>query len=168
MNMTAVLKRIALVLGVALVVGQFVRPSRANPPIDPAATLEAVEHPPAAVSAALDRSCRDCHSSGTVWPWYTEVAPVSWWIANHVSEGRREVNFSEWGHFNARRKAKKFGEICEQVERREMPIPAYAFVHPEAQLTDSERQAICDWTKAARAKMGPLPDATPAEGKGHP
>ena len=72
--------------------------------------------------ANLDRGCRDCHSSDTVWPWYTSVSPLSWWIVHHVDEGRREVSFSEWGTLDVRRQFKKLGEICEQVEKGDMRV----------------------------------------------
>lgn len=164
----AILKKAMLVVVLVLVVGQLVRPSRANPPIDPAKTLAASSHAPADVIASLDRGCRDCHSSATVWPWYTEVAPISWWVVDHVNEGRREVSFSNWAdlNLNPRRKAKKLGDICEQVQKKEMPTLSYLVIHRDADLTDAERQAICDWTKAEQAALGPMPAVQPGEGLG--
>jgi hypothetical protein len=152
------LKKAALVVAGVLVVGQAVRPDRTNPPIDPAKTLAASGEAPAAVMASLDRGCRDCHSSETDWPWYTNVAPISWWIAHHVNDGRREVSFSNWADLDPRRKAKKLGDICEQVERKEMPMTSYLLIHREAELSDAERQAICDWTKAERATLPSMPE----------
>lgn len=138
-------KRVFLIAAIVFVAMQVIRPSRANPPIDPSKQLVA----PADVQAIFARSCNDCHSSRTVWPWYTAVAPVSWWLADHVHEGRREVNFSEWQSYSAKRKARKLKEICEQVEQGEMPLKAYLPLHPEAKLSDAERVRICEWAKSA-------------------
>ena len=157
------LKRAALVIVAALVVGQAIRPNRTNPPVDPTQTLAATLHPPATIMANLDRGCRDCHSSDTVWPWYTSVSPLSWWIVHHVDEGRREVSFSEWGTLDVRRQFKKLGDICEQVEKGDMPIESYLLIHREARLDDEERRQICDWTKSEQTKLGPLPPPSPEE-----
>src|SRR5258706_1469494 len=88
--------KIALIAVVAfLVVAQFIRPSRANPPIDPTKTLVATTPVPPSVQQTFERSCYDCHSNNTVWPWYSNVAPASWLLADDVKDGRRQVNFSE-------------------------------------------------------------------------
>ena len=75
---------------------QFVRPARTNPPTDPTATLLTRVHVPADVGAILERACRDCHSNDTKWPWYSNVAPVSWFVINHGNHGRSHFNYSEW------------------------------------------------------------------------
>ena len=93
MNM---LKTTILLAAGALVVMQFFRPERANPSTDASASFEAVAKPSPEVVASLKRACYDCHSNQTVWPWYSNVAPVSWLIANDVKEGRAHLNFSEW------------------------------------------------------------------------
>ena len=157
------LKRAAIVIVAALGVGQAFRPNRTNPPVDPTKTLAATLHPPATIMANLDRGCRDCHSSDTMWPWYTNVSPLSWWIVHHVNEGRGEVSFSEWGTLDVRRQFKKLGDICEQVEKGDMPIESYLLIHSEAQLDDEERRQICDWTKSEQATLRPLPPPSPDE-----
>ena len=157
------LKQAGLVIVGALVVGQAIRPARTNPTVDPTKTLAATIHLPANIMATLDRGCRDCHSSDTVWPWYTNVSPLSWWIAHHVTEGRREVSFSEWGTLDVRRQFKKLGDICEQVGKGEMPTESYLLIHRDAALSDEERQAVCDWTKTEQTKLGPLPPPSPEE-----
>src|ERR1051325_2772912 len=97
------LKRILLILVVLLIVAQFIRPARTNTPVDPAKELQA----PQPVASILQRSCNDCHSNGTVWPWYAQVAPVSWLLARDVRQGRREMNLSEWTAMTPRRQANK-------------------------------------------------------------
>jgi len=143
------LKRILLALVILLVVAQFIRPARTNPPIDPAHELVA----PQPVASIIQRSCNDCHSSRTVWPWYAQVAPVSWLLAKDVRQGRAEMNFSEWTTFTPRRTARKLQEICEQVEKGEMPLEFYTPLHPDAKLSDADRKVLCDWAKGERAKV---------------
>jgi len=135
------LKRTGLAVIVLLGAMQFVPVSRVNP-------TERSEAPrPAEVQALLQRACFDCHSNETRWPWYSYVAPVSFLIARDVREARRELNFSVWNQYNERRKARKFKEIVEQVEKKKMPQWYYVLVHPEAKLSDAERETIMNWAK---------------------
>jgi hypothetical protein len=138
-------KWVLLVLAVAFLAIQFVRPARTNPPIDATKTIEAAGIVPADVHAILDRSCADCHSNKTVWPWYARVAPVSWLLADDVKDGRKELNFSEWGTFKPRRKARKLDELCDQVKDKKMPLKKYLFLHPRARLSDADRARLCEW-----------------------
>lgn len=144
-------KLLLLVLVVVVIGMQFVRPSRANPPIDETKTVLATGQVPADVQAILARSCNDCHSNATKWPWYTNVAPLSWQIADHVKDGRKELNFSEWGDYKPRRQEHKLEELCEQVKEGEMPLQNYVLLHPDAKLSDADRQRLCEWSSAWRA-----------------
>lgn len=146
-------KKILLVLVILLVAAQFVRPLPANVPIDPAKTLVA----PPPIQSMFDRACQDCHTNQTRWPWYAQIAPVSWWLADHVKDGRREVNFSEWQTYSHKRKLRKLQEICEQVNKKEMPPTSYLPLHADAKLSDADRNAICDWANGERARMGRTP-----------
>ena len=161
-------KKALVVVVAALVVAQAFRPDRSNPTVDPTKTLAAAARAPLPpdVATSLERACGDCHSSGTVWPWYTNISPLSWWIAHHVEEGRREVSFSTWANLEPRRKFKKLEEMCEQVEKKDMPMPSYLLIHRDAALSDGERQAICTWTKLEQQALGPLPPAPEGEGRG--
>jgi cytochrome c551/c552 len=135
----------AVLLGfVVVVVGaQLVPVARTNPPVtgDVAAPPE--------VAALLRRACYDCHSNETVWPWYSRVAPVAWLVSHDVSEGREELNFSAWGDYPAKRRAKKLKESREEVEDGEMPPWYYLLMHPEARLDDAERARLLAWTAEA-------------------
>jgi heme-binding protein len=155
LNTTGLAKRTGAGLLLLLGLSQLARPSRTNPPVDPRKTLATTEHPPAPVAALLDRSCGDCHTNSTKWPWYTEVAPISWWIVDHVNEGRRRASFSDWADYDESRRLKELNEVCKRVERRNMPLESYLLVHRDAQLSDQERQAICDWTRTAAAVVRP-------------
>jgi Haem-binding domain len=147
-----VLKKIVLALLILFVLVQFVPRSVfpiTNPPVIQADTVEAraVALTPQ-VAAILKRSCYDCHSNTTVWPWYNKVAPVSWLLSSDVSEARGNVNFSEWGRYDAKRAAAKLQNICEQVDRGEMPLWYYTPLHPKTKLSAADKTAICAWTHA--------------------
>jgi hypothetical protein len=101
------------------------------------------------VYAVLERACFDCHSNQTEWPWYSYVAPVSWLLAHHVSEGREEMNFTEWNKVPAPKQAHKISECWEMVEEGKMPLAGYVRLHAEAKLTDSDRSLIRDWARVA-------------------
>lgn len=161
------LKRIliggAAAVAVIFIALQFVPVSgRANPPVE--ADLEA----PAEVKTILRRSCYDCHSHETRWPWYNRVAPASWLVARDVEEGRKHLNFSRWGVISSEARAEKLGEIREEIDEGEMPLWFYVPLHPEAKLSDADKSLIHDWTRAAaieaRGIEGALEDAVRAAG----
>jgi hypothetical protein len=147
-GLKTLLKRAAIVVAAGLVLAQLVRPDRTNPPTDPTRTLAATTHPPANVLAILDRGCRDCHTNDTVWPWYTNVAPISWFIVGHVNEGRHEMNLSNWAGYDKTLRGKRLAQMCDLVQREEMPLSSYLLLHRDSRLSDEDRQAICDWTDA--------------------
>lgn len=94
-------KQVAVAFVAVFAAAQLIRPERANPPTDPSRTIQAHVATTSELAAVLDRSCRDCHSNNTVWPWYTQIAPLSWLMARGVAEGRKAVNFSEWASYPA-------------------------------------------------------------------
>lgn len=143
------MKVTAIVLAVLFVAIQFIRPDRTNPPVDPSLVLKA----PADVQAILDRSCADCHSSKTHWPWYSNLAPVSWRLADHVKEGRNELSFSEFGAYTPKKAAHKMEEVCEQVKKGEMPLKDYLLLHNDARLSDAEKRRLCEWSTSEHARI---------------
>ena len=151
--MKRVLKWIGIGLAVALVVIQAVRPAKTNPPVDETKSMQANTRMSPEVSAILERACSDCHSSKTTWPWYSQVAPVSWYIVSDVNSGRKELSLSDWGTYEAKKKARKLQEICEQVEKGEMPMESYVLIHPAAKLSESDKQLLCEWAKQERERV---------------
>lgn len=93
----------------------------------------------------LTRACYDCHSNKTKWPWYSRVAPVSWWVTDHVNEGREHLNFSNWGLSNAEDQAEYAEEIIEEIEEGKMPMPSYVVGHPEAELSETDIATLRAW-----------------------
>jgi hypothetical protein len=149
----SVLKWVVIILIVGFVIIQFIRPARTNPPVNPAQSIEANLQVTPQVAAIFDRSCKDCHSNKTVWPWYTNVAPVSWLLTSHVNEGRSNMNLSEWGRYDKDKQSRRLRDMCEQVQDGAMPLSTYTPLHPRAKLTAADVQTICDWAKAERARI---------------
>jgi len=151
--MKKALKIVLILLVVLLVVAQFIRPDFTNQPVVAENRLEQSSDVPPDVAGILQRSCSDCHSNATVYPWYSQISPLSWWLKDHIKEGRRELNLSEWGTYPARKKAKKLEEMCEQVQTHEMPLPSYTWIHRNSFLSDTDIKSLCDWTAAERLKV---------------
>lgn len=161
--MKRALKIIVVVLFIAFVGIQFVRPGFNNPPLVAENTLEAATQVPEAVEKILTRSCSDCHSNKTVYPWYSKIQPPAQFLAAHIEEGRRELNFSEYATYETRRKRRKLDEICEQAQSRAMPLPSYLWIHGDAKLSDDEIKTLCDWTKAESDKLAAMPNTSPQQ-----
>jgi hypothetical protein len=147
---TAVLLFLAVILGI-----QMIRPERTNPSTDPTRTMSARLHVQADVEAVLERACRDCHSNDTVWPWYSNVAPVSWFVIDHVRSGRRHFNYSEWAVYEPEKARKILHGICDEVKDGSMPVGSYTLVHRHARLSEPDVQALCSWTQAVVAARIP-------------
>ena len=146
------LRRLLIISIVLFGAIQLIRPSRTNPAIDESVTLQARTQVPPEVNAVLERSCNDCHSNKTVWPWYSAIAPFSWYLVHDVNEGRAELSFSNWGRYPAKRTVRKLQEICEQIGNNAMPLKAYVLLHPDAKLSDAEKKLLCAWTNQERAR----------------
>lgn len=137
-----------IVLLVAFIGAQAVRPERTNPPSAPGASLLA--HATPEVSAILNRACRDCHSNDTRWPWYTNVSPTSWFVANHVNHGREHFNYSQWTSIDEDDQDSLLGGMCNLAERGRMPLPSYLLVHRDAKLSPADVKTLCAWTEKMR------------------
>jgi hypothetical protein len=107
----------------------------------------------AEAAQVLVRACGNCHSDRTDWPWYSHVPPVSWWIAQHVREGRNMLDFSEWQSYSEQQRLDKSESICGLISTGRMPPSLYTAMHPEAKLTETEKKAVCDW--AQEVTIGP-------------
>lgn len=148
-----VLQIVVIIVFVGFIVIQFFRPDFTNPPIVKGETLQDSTQVPENVNALLQRSCNDCHSNETVYPWYSKIQPSAWFLKDHIDEGRREMNFSVWNTYETRKKNRKLEEICEQIQSKEMPLPSYLWIHGNAKLSDEEIKIICDWTQKEREKL---------------
>lgn len=141
------LKNVLLAVVVILLIIQFVPVNRENP--EAKAPLQFSPE----VATIMKESCADCHSNNTVWPWYSYVAPASWIITHHVEDGRRHLNFSNWGEYSDRKKIRKLDEITEEIEKGNMPLKPYIPLHSGADLTDQEIEILNAWVKNETAAI---------------
>jgi len=108
---------------------------------------------PPDVLTIIERSCQDCHSDRTHYPWYSYVAPVSFLIRRDVQRGRARLNLSHWPEYTLTRRLRFLSEIANQVQEREMPLPIYTLMHRTARLSDSEIQSLFRWTQTERLRL---------------
>ena len=141
-------KKLLIGFTVVIVILQFIRPER-NLSGENAKDLTNQYTVPEEVSDILAVACKDCHSNKTVYPWYANIQPVGWWLNQHITEGKGHLNFSTFLSRNIAYQNHKFEEIIEMVEEAEMPLPSYTNfgLHPEANLTDDQRQILIRWAK---------------------
>ena len=144
-------KLAALILGAGLLLSQTIRIEKSNPPV----LSEIIADQ--SVKPLLRRSCYNCHSNETVWPWYSNVAPASWLVGSDVKEARLHLNFSEWGTYSAEKQHSKLTAIADEIKDGGMPLWYYSVVHPDARLTDAERENIINWTAAVLEAGSPKP-----------
>jgi hypothetical protein len=121
--------------------------------VDPSQSIEVRQQLTPAVAAILERSCNDCHSNKTRWPWYSHVAPVSWFVIDHVNEGRENVNFSEWGRYSQHDVDGLLRQMCREVRSGVMPLSSYTPMHPGSKLSAEDVKTLCAWTDAERARI---------------
>lgn len=151
--MKRAVKYAVIIIALAFAFLQFFQIEKTNPPVDAAETLGAAVSVPPEVAIILARSCNDCHSNLTVYPWYSYIQPVGWWMQDHFLKGRDELNFSTFGRLSNKQRSRKFEQICDEITEGKMPLPSYTWGHPNAVLSDSEKQAVCSWTQRARAEL---------------
>jgi hypothetical protein len=136
------------ILGGVVVVGalmQLKNPVLTNPPVEPGGDLSATNAPPAEIAALLRAACYDCHSYETKWPWYSHVAPISWWVVDHVAEARDRLNFSDWAHDDPAYASKMWQRVAKEVQSGDMPLPSYTWIHAGSRLTVAQRKQLADW-----------------------
>lgn len=134
-----------------LIAIQFYRPEKNISKENDTAIFIQETNPPEDVRTILKNACFDCHSNNTVYPWYNNIAPVSFWLADHIEEGKSHLNFSEWSSYPADRKDHKLEELYEETERKSMPLKEYTWTHQDAKLTDAQIEAVVQWAKEARS-----------------
>ena len=152
--MKKTVKRVLLVLLLVFVVIQFFRIDRTNPEVVKNNDLIAMTNPSEEVETILRSACYDCHSNETEYPWYSNVAPVSWWLKHHIDEGREHLNFSEWGTYPEKKRNHKLDECAEEVEEGEMPLPSYTWTHSNAKLSSEQIDLMEDWFESQMTAGG--------------
>jgi hypothetical protein len=144
------LRRILIALLAVFIIIQIFRPTKNKsdkPSVNDISTKYKV---PEDVANILKASCYDCHSNNTVYPWYAEIQPVAWWLNDHVIEGKKELNFSEFAGYPIRRQYKKLEEINDQIKKDEMPLKSYLIIHTYAKLDSQQKYSVTNWVNLLR------------------
>ncbi len=144
-------KKTLIFLLIVLVGMQFYRPEKNNAEYRDVTAFEKETQASKSIVAILESKCYDCHSNKTEYPWYAEVAPISYWIADHVEEGNEHFNVSKWNSYDAKKKDHKLDELIEEVEEGHMPESSYTLMHGE--ISEEEKSALIQWAKKARANF---------------
>ncbi|MFI5253590.1 MAG: heme-binding domain-containing protein [Bacteroidota bacterium] len=148
-----IIKKILWAIGGLLILIQVYRPA-GNSSSEPVENGIAKHFTvPADVDEMLRISCYDCHSDNTVYPWYSHLQPIDWWLNQHITDGKRHLNFDQFGTYKASRKFEKLKEIAEQVKEDEMPLTSYTLIHRYAILSDDQKSRLYRWTDAMRDSM---------------
>jgi hypothetical protein len=151
------IRKILIVLLVILVGMQFIRPSRNNSSAETTTDITHYVRVPDSVMKILKTSCYDCHSNHTVYPWYVNFNPIGLWLKNHIDDGKRAINFSDLSSFSKKKLDHRMKDIAETVDKKEMPLSTYTFIHRYAILNSGQIQMIKDWTVSARKEIGYQP-----------
>lgn len=143
-------KKILLLIALVLLGIQAIRPNRSVPDVDPSQDFIAIYPGEPEIEQLFKDACYDCHSHETTYPWYSEIAPVSWIVQDHVNHGKEHLNFNEWGLRGKAKRSHALEEMVEETLELEMPLKSYANMHPEAQLTAEQRKQLAAWWKSLR------------------
>lgn len=149
----------AIGLAAGVMAAQFIGPARTNPPFTSAQTIEAMIEVPTDVKVTLTRACADCHSNQTRWPWYSRVAPASWFVIGHVNHGRRFINLSTWvrpGH-EPEDSVDRLKAMCREVQKGEMLLTSYKVIHWHAWLSGDDANRICAWSETEQKRLSATP-----------
>lgn len=146
-------KNIAIFFVFLFLAIQSIRIDKTTSPINPETDFIALTSTNSEVAGMLKTACYDCHSNQPTYPWYTNIAPVSWWIKHHIDEGSHHLNFSIWGTYKEKRKNHKLDECIEMVEEGEMPMSSYTIMHGDAKLSDAQKLQLVEFFKAQKTVM---------------
>ena len=149
------LNKIVLVIVGILFLIQFIRIDQTNLKVDEGKDFSSDRLVPEDIRIIVKRSCYDCHSNETTYPWYANVAPISWWIKGHVNDARKLINFSEWENYSNEEKARKLMNSVAYIKPDQMPLSSYVSQHPEAKLTTKNKKVLMDWMKEEAEKLNP-------------
>lgn len=145
-------RKIGIAIVVLLIVIQFFHPKKNQSTELLATDITKVTTVPSEVNKILEVACNDCHSNNTRYPWYNNIQPVAWWLNKHINNGKRHLNFSEFGTYDAKKANHKLDEIVEVIEKDEMPLGSYTLIHKDAKLNETQKKLLTDWAKSVQVQ----------------
>ena len=141
------IRNLFIVLAAVFVLGQFLFRPEKNLSNDNANVMTNKFAVPSDIQEIFKTACNDCHTNQTRYPWYANIQPVAWWLGNHIKDGKKHFNYSAFAGYPLWLQHEKFGDIAEQVEKNEMPLPSYTLIHKDATLSEAQKKTIIDWAK---------------------
>ena len=151
--MKRVIKVILIILLIALIAIQFIKPQKNSGEEIANNQITAKYSVPENVQQILKVSCYDCHSNTTKYPWYSHIQPIAWFLNDHITSGKKQLNFSTFSTSSPMRRYKKFKEIGEQVKKGDMPLTSYTLIHRNAVLNTEEKSELELWTANSMKEM---------------
>lgn len=144
------LKRIGIGLVIILALMQFKQIDKTNPEYNEAEDFITITQPSEEIATLIKAACYDCHSHQAKYPWYSNVAPISWMVEHHIEEGREHLNFSEWGSYDTKKANHKLEECIEEIEEGEMPMKPYVVMHSEVKMSKEQKKALMAFFQTQR------------------
>lgn len=146
-------KKILLIVLLVFISMQFIQPSRNKSAAVQQADIMQHFNVPSNVAGILKTSCYDCHSNNTRYPWYANIQPIGWFLANHVKDGKAELNFNEFTTYSERRQLSKLKAIANSIKDGSMPLSSYTLLHGDAKLSDNYKQQVIQWALKAKDSL---------------
>jgi hypothetical protein len=150
-------KMLLIFLLLAFIVIQFFQPDKNNNSVLATNDITKVVTVPDSINSLLHTACYDCHSSNTDYPWYSNIQPLGWWLADHIKEGKKELNFNEFGTYSTKRQLRKLEEVKHEVNDGEMPLNSYTIIHQNAKISAAQKQLIATWVDSATNQIKAMP-----------
>lgn len=147
------MKKLLIILVVAFIIIQFFPIDKVNPPVDKKMDFLTVKNTPESTANIIRTSCYNCHSNESVYPWYSNIAPVSWYLKNHINDGRKHLNFSTFATYDAKRQMRKLDESIDEVNKGDMPLESYTIIHQDARLTDAQKKELTEYFKQVKTDI---------------
>lgn len=145
------MKKILIGIFVLFILIQFYRPEKNNSKNEINA-IGTVMEIPLEVTKIIQASCADCHSNSTTYPWYSEIAPASWFLAQHVKEGKEHLNFSEWTTYNNDQKNHILKDIKGELKEHKMPLDSYLWIHKDAKMDENQYKIMLEWVNSIKGE----------------
>ena len=147
------MKRILLIIVIILIAIQFIRPQKNIHSGGQPSDISSIYTVPANVDTILIHACKDCHSNNTRYPWYNRVQPIAWFLDNHVRDGKKSFNLNEFTTYPAWRQYDKISEVKKQIDKGEMPLSSYTWIHTNAKLTDAQKNTVMVWSEGIKKQI---------------
>lgn len=141
------MKKVLVILLMVFIIIQFFPIDKINPTVNTGMDFLTIKQTPESVAEIIRSSCYDCHSDESKYPWYSNIAPASWFMKKHIDEGRKKLNFSIFATYEPKRQIHKLEEAVEMLEKKEMPLETYLLIHQDARLSEEQSKILIDYFK---------------------